>query len=210
MQVLSRISETVGRRILSFSAMTFIVIVGSGFLTWHQNRSELTEKLDTFQSEAITVSEAVAESMALPDQASSPLDWPTARQMLQRLTFSKQIGSRLFDSNGDLVRDSRGGWTSRVRVEKLELPSKFLCFRRIGMFFNTLIASRLDRKSVSYVATEATVQSLNYMVARALQGEVTTTIFKNADGRLFLVSCMPLQPYKMVVGAVLLQVGLEI
>ena len=198
-------------RMLWIGAVGLAVIAGCSLLLWHQRYGELTQKSDTFRSETITISEAIAESMALSDPVSSkPLDWPAAQQMLERLTFSKQIDARIYDNIGELVRDPGRGWTRRVTVEKLELPRKFLSFRRIGDFFNTLIASGIYGKSVSYVATGATVQSLNYMVGRALQGEVTTTIFKNADGRLLLVSCVPLQPYKMVVGSVLFQAEFEI
>ena len=198
-------------RILLVGAVGLAVIVGCSLLLWHQRYSELTQKSDAFHSEAIMVSEAMAESISSPGPVfSKPFDWSAAQQMLERLTFSKQIDARIFDSNGDLVRDPGGGRMPRVRVEKLELRRKFHAFRRIDNFFNALIASNIDRKSVSYVETGATVHSLNYMVTRALQGDVTTTIFRNPDGRLLLVSCMPLRPYKKVAGAVLLQVGLEI
>ena len=199
-------------RILLVSAVVGLaVIAGCSLLLWQQRYSELTQKLDAFRSEAIMVSDATAESIKPPVSVSSqPFDWSAAQQMLERLTFPKQIDARIFDSNGDLIQVRGIGWTPQIRVEKLEPPRNFLSFRGIGNFLNTLIASSIDGKSVSYVAGGATVQSLNDMVARTLQGNVTTTIFKNADGRLLLVSCMPLQPYKKVVGAILLQVGLEI
>jgi len=198
------------RRILAVNVLA-LGLLGLGFLYLGEYRTSLIDtELDSLRTQGELVAAALSEG-ALEEMQGEPeyLLPDLTRQMIRQLVAPTRTRARIFDDKGTLIADSRWieGSDGRVQIEELPPPEEKTPMAR----WVERIANRLRRllppsadypPYVEYVAPT----SQDYPeVDAALRGESARAVRRDqAAGELVLSVAVPVQHYRVVLGAVLL------
>lgn len=195
-------------RILAVNVMALAILVGSLlYLGRYQDRIVASE-LDALRLQARITASAVAEdAVVIGSDDRSILSPLLARQMVRRMAETTETRARLFDTENNLIADSRAllGERGKIQMENLQLPRERSLGRRlIGAFFD-LVDLIPERRIYPPYQEEANQRGDQYdVVQRALQGEASTEAWTLPENRLLLSAAAPVQHYKEVLGAVML------
>jgi two-component system, OmpR family, sensor histidine kinase ChvG len=133
-------------------------------------------------------------------------------QMMRRLVEPTRTRARLFDLDGKLLADSRvlRGPGGVVQIRELPPPQDGSVFGSIGDAIYDWIIGRLPRRAgwPEYRESAAPKAADYPEVERALRGDTASQVRRDRNGAgLQLSVAVPIQRYKQVLGAVMLQVG---
>ncbi len=198
-------------RILAVNMLALaILVVGLLYLGQYQDNL-IQSHLDALKGDSRVFAGMVAEGGVYRDVnelfALSP---GPSRSVIRRWVDATQVRTRLFDPHGALVADSQklvGANGANIDWRVLPPPHSF----------NTQFDAFIDRfaRQLDTWPGRATLPlyegddqgaplSANPDLAKALTGEVSGRVWLDDDGHLRLTAAAPVQRYKLVLGAVLL------
>ena len=197
-------------RILAINVLALAILVG-GILYLVQYQDQLIEsRLESLKGEAKLFAASVAENSVQVDvQQHFTLAPGRARSFVGRLFQEAGIPTRLYDGRGALIADSNqivGPNGAVIEVRPLPPPRKFQSFIEI-------VVARVSRMLESwpgrarlpvYAENPASPTAANPDLKNALAGDISATAWLDADGHLLLTAAAPVQHYKLVLGAVVL------
>ncbi|MFC3674714.1 sensor histidine kinase [Ferrovibrio xuzhouensis] len=205
-----RLMSPLTRRILLINLAAPISLV-LAFLYLDQFRLGLIEtRLTSLRYEANLMSGALGEAAISPYELTPALEPETARQLLRRLSAQSSARARLFDTDGEMVADSRlllaagrGVITRQLPPPQIDTPWERAL---IGIYdhINALFMTRLDLPK--YVELPYTHANDYAEVRRALTGDDAQQLRDLGSGRILLSVAVPVQGLRKVVGALMLTV----
>jgi two-component system sensor histidine kinase ChvG len=198
-------------RILAVNMLALaILVVGLLYLGQYQDNL-IQSHLDALKGDSRVFAGMVAEGGVYRDVnelfALSP---GPSRSVIRRWVDATQVRTRLFDPHGALVADSQklvGANGANIDWRVLPPPHSFNT--QFDAFIDRF-ARRLDtwpgRATLPLYEgdDQGAPLSANPDLAKALVGEVSGRVWLDGDGHLRLTAAAPVQRYKLVLGAVLL------
>ncbi len=197
-----------------------ILILGFSILYLGQYKESLVQaELETLKAQSQLFAGAIAEGAVRPNVSAEAVIFqdPTetealipelSRRMVRRLSETTQARTRLFDADGTLVGDSHQlmGPGGIVQIIPLEAPETSAGIqnlaRSITKIFSTLLPQNI---SLPQLPQDRTGRGQSYPDARAaLEGNISASAWRNADGTITLSAAAPVQKIKQVLGVVLL------
>jgi two-component system sensor histidine kinase ChvG len=198
-------------RILVVNMLALAILV-AGLLYLGQYQDNLIQShLDALKGDARVFAGMVAEGGVTSDiNGQFTLSPRPARSVIRRWVDATQVRTRLFDPQGGFFADSQtldGPNGSNIDWRPLPPPHSFNT--RIDAFIDRA-AGELDtwpgRATLPlYEGDDRTApNAANPDLALALQGDVSGRVWLDEDGHLRLTAAAPVQRFKLVLGAVLL------
>lgn len=210
---------------LLFINILALAILAGGILYLDQfRRGLMVERLETLQANAEMIAAALGETAVIPqmttsqdNQASSQnidellsqgekIDPTLSQQVLQRLVPPIQCRARLFSPNGELAADTRlfGSSGGEVSLQELPPPVVSNLVQRWIAQLNDWI-SRSFRSNLEPYIEHPDQTAFHYSeTVEALTGYSSTSIRRFGDESVIILSAVPVQRFKQVVGALLL------
>ena len=196
-------------RILAVNVMALAILVGSLlYLGRYQDKIIATE-LEALTLQSRIIASAVAEDAIVVSADDRSLLSPLlARSMIRRLAETAETRTRLFDSDNNLMADSRmlPGGKNKVQIEALaptdERPTWLE--RIVSNLFDVMDLIHERQEYPLYSEREVQRGDHYTLVKRALQGDTATQIWRAQKGGLVLAAAVPVQHYKHVLGVVML------
>lgn len=159
---------------------------------------------------AVTAQAAQTDAVPLIPMTTHAIASDRARQMIRRLADLGGMRVRLFDHNGLLVADSRllvgqGGLVQVSDLPPVEDTRTLMGWMRRA--YDWLRGSVAVRRDVQpYIERpDQTAADYDEVVGAVEVGETGTAVRRRRDGTLVLSAATPVQHYKQVVGAVMVQ-----
>ena len=199
-------------RILTVNVIALAVLVAALLYVGQYERELLDSELDALTIQGEIFSGALGQSaVGTGVDGTQSLRPAVSRPMLRRLVQPTRTRARLYGMDGQLIADSRTlvGPGGKVEVESLPPPEKegvipsaiLSLYRRI---VGWLPASGYNEPYIEHAKQRAS----DYAEAvRALSGEPTRGVRAAPNGGLVLISAVPVQRFKQVLGALLLTTG---
>lgn len=200
------------RRILTVNMLALAIPV-AGLLYLGQYRENLIQsELTALQSQARIFAGALGEGAIGTAADGTQILLPdTARPMLRRLVQPTQGRARLFDITGDMLADSRllAGPGGDVQIEMLPPPSTTDAATSAILDGYEAITYLFPGRQRPPLYRERPVQAAaDYVeVMGALNGGPVGSVRRTGDGQLVLISAVPVQRFKRVLGALMLSAG---
>ncbi|EKV31928.1 Sensor histidine kinase ChvG [Caenispirillum salinarum AK4] len=159
---------------------------------------------------AVEVRSSGSEAVPLIPMTTHRIANDPARQMVRRLADLGGMRVRLFDHNGLLVADSRLLMGAGGLVQVSDLPPVEDTDTLMGMLrkaYDWLRGSVAFRRDVQpYIERpDQTASDYDEVVGAVEVGDSGTAVRRRRDGTLVLSAATPVQHYKQVVGAVMVQ-----
>ena len=199
-------------RILAVNVLALAILVG-GLLYLGRYQDRLIEsELEALGTEARIFAGAIGEAAVTRDgDETNDLSPDLARQMVRRLVETTDTRTRLFDAFGRLMADSRVliGPGGVVQIEELPPPIQGGWLTRLAIDLYDEIVNALPSREKFPVFREGPVQVANHYedVVKALNGELSASVWTTPDHGMILTVAVPVQRYKQVLGAVMLSRG---
>jgi two-component system sensor histidine kinase ChvG len=205
-----RLMSPLTRRILLINLAAPISLVLAFFYLDQFRLSLIDSRLTALRYEASLIAGALGESAINPEEFSPALEPELARQLLRRLSAQSSARARLFDSEGEMIADSRlllaagrGVVTRQLPPPNIDTPWERVLigiYDRVNALFMTTL--HLPR----YVELPFT-HANDYSEARsALAGDPAGQLRDLGDGRIMLSAAVPVQGLRKVVGALMMNV----
>ena len=198
-------------RILAVNMLALaILVIGLLYLGQYQDNL-IKSHLDALKGDSRVFAGMVAEGGVYRDvNELFSLSPGPSRSVIRRWVDATQVRTRLFDPHGALVADSQKlVGTNGANIDWRVLPPPHSFDSR----FDTLI-DRFSRQLDTWPGRatlplyegddQSAPLSANPDLAKALTGEVSGRVWLDGDGHLRLTAAAPVQRYKLVLGAVLL------
>ncbi|MGE0748453.1 MAG: stimulus-sensing domain-containing protein [Rhodospirillales bacterium] len=190
-----------------------LAILGAGLLYLGQYQDNLIHaNLNALTTQADIFAGALGESaIGTGGDGNQTLRPEVARPMLRRIVQPTRIRARLFGLDGNLVADSMAliGPGGEITIRELPPPQvrQPIIDDVIDAYrdFVMLVRFRGDLEMYREVAVQRADQYSE--VVKALAGETATMLRGNGEGGLVLSAAVPVQPFKKVLGAVLVTAG---
>lgn len=198
-------------RILAVNVMALAILVGSLLYLGRYQDHIIATELNALLMQSRIIASAVAEGAVVVGEDDRNMLSPLlARLMVRRLAETTETRTRLFDTDGTLLADSRVllGSKARVQIEILdpeEEHKKNAAERLIGAFFD-IIDLIHERHEYPFYQESDNQNGLQYdVIRRAMQGEMGMQVWRSSKGGgLTLAAAVPVQHYKHVLGEVML------
>lgn len=134
------------------------------------------------------------------------------RQMMRRLVEPTHTRARLFDTDGNLIADSRvmRGPGGVVQIKELPPPQEEGPLQRLaGWIYDRLVAGMPWRDRYPPYVEYSSQSAADYPEVRQAEGgDVASAVRSDREsGGLMLTTAVPVQRYKQVLGVVLLSSG---
>ena len=207
-----RLISPLTRRILTVNIVALGMLVG-GLLYLGQYEDGLIEaELDALKTQGEIFAGAIGHgAVGTGEDGSQSLLPVVSRQLLRRLTEPTRTRARLFDSNGDLIADSRflKGQGGTVEVEILPPPKTMGGFRSLALgAYEKLVAWLPARGDPPPYFERAHQTAFDYPeVTKALSGETARKVRLTVGKAKVLIAATPVQRFKQVLGALMLTTG---
>ncbi|MSO88698.1 MAG: HAMP domain-containing protein [Rhodospirillaceae bacterium] len=197
-------------RLLALNGLALAILVG-GLLYLDEYRGRLIEaEIESLNTQARMIAGAIGEgAVAAGDADRERLSAETARQILRRLTEPGGARVRMFAPTGEMIGDSRvlAGPGGEIRVEPLPPPNAAQggTAAAISHIYDTVL-TWLPRLSNLEPYFESPSQSArDYVeVGQALAGETASSVRDAGNGEIALLTAVPVQRYRQVLGALML------
>lgn len=196
------------KRILAVNAMApIILMVGLLYLDRYKNELISTE-IESLRIRAEMFAAALSEGAVIDNGfAISELSAPMARQMVRRLSQPARVRARLFDSDGELIADSRTllATSTVVQVEDLPPPETSWQGTLLRRIYDLLTASSVANEGLPLYHERLRARANDYgEVVQSLSGEAASAVRATRAHKLVLSTAVPVQRYKQVLGVVML------
>ena len=198
------VSPLLGRILaVNFLALALLV-VGLLYLGQYEERL-IRSELDALQSEGRIFANALAEGATIygEDERDS-LSPEVSRQMVRRLLEATDVRTQLYGPDGMLMADSRklsslGGGIDVVPLAKEIAPAMTL--PDVSALLR-LLPERMERPAYRETLRP---EANDYPEAlKALEGDLASQVYRQADGGLLLTVAVPVQRFRQVLGAIVL------
>jgi len=196
-------------RILAVNVMALAILVGSLlYLGRYQDHIVATE-LDALLMQSRIIGSAVAEgAIVIGEDDRNILSPLLSRLMVRRLAETTETRTRLYDTDGTLLADSRVllNNKSKKMPEVLEPTEPFMSWagRLMGAFFDVIDFIHKHQEYPSYQDQDIQNGNQYDVVRHAIQGDMNTQVWRSAKGDLTLAAAVPVQHSKHVLGVVML------
>lgn len=196
------------RRIFVVNSLALGILLG-GLLFLGQYEDGLVEaELDALTTQGEIFAGAIGQGAVGTRTDGSRLILPhVARPMVRRLVQPTRTRARLFGVDGRLIADSRvlRGPGGSVQVEALPPPSGEEPIEGFLVeLYNTIVALLPTRGDPPPYVERANQQADDYEeVLHALAGEAVVSVRKLPDGHRLLISAVPVQRFKQILGALM-------
>jgi len=196
-------------RILAVNVMALAILVGSLlYLGRYQDRIISSELDDLLLQARITASAVGEGAVVISDDDRSILSPLLARLMVRRLAETTETRTRLFDTDGTLLADSRIllGNAGKIQSEELLPPEAHhsIGARLIEGLFDIIDLIPEREKYPIYQEEEIQRGDQYSVVKRASTGEKASQVWSMPGGGLMLTVAVPVQHYKQVMGMLML------
>ncbi len=198
-------------RILAVNVLPLAILAGGLLYLGRYQDNLIQSHLDALKADARLVAGMVAESGVISDSnqmyALSP---GRSRSVIRRWVDATQVRTRLFDPEGNLVADSQrlvGVNGTVIDVRELPPPDGFRT--KLDRLIDQA-ARQLDtwpgraKLPIYQGDDQVAAPAANPDLGKALLGDVSGRVWLDADGHLKLTAAAPVQHFKLVLGAVLL------
>ncbi|MDE2181758.1 MAG: stimulus-sensing domain-containing protein [Alphaproteobacteria bacterium] len=186
-------------RIVIFNIAVFLILIG-GMIAIQSSREGLVdERLTGIEEEARVVAGTLAEYATVNDTRSINVE--DAAPLMRELLAPTRLRARLYDTNGQLVIDTRNLLARNV-VQVAELPpiddwSRFK--HAVSNIYDSIIGVRPFAKLEPYF--EAGIDGRVYReVDSALEGDTVPSERIDEQNRLVLSVAVPIQRFKAIYG----------
>ena len=183
-----------------------IILVGGLFYLDRYREELVFTELASLRNRAEMVAAALGEGAVIDNGITLPdLSPQMARQMVRRLAPPARVRTRLFDTLGEEIADSRLLLSpfQPVQVEDLPPPDlgwSTVLFRRV---YDFLLATRLGSDDLPLYREIRRPRANDFPeVMRALAGDPNWALRKTQDRRLLLSAAVPVQRYKRILAVV--------
>ncbi|MEM7650997.1 MAG: stimulus-sensing domain-containing protein [Pseudomonadota bacterium] len=195
-------------RIIAVNAIALLILMfGLLYLGQYQN-SLINARLETFEAELELIAGAVSEGAIELNESeeSGNIDATNAREMILRLSKTSRQRIQLFDTQGNLITDSRAlpGADDRIWAQqdrRKESLQSVAILKEVTKFILELLP---DRRSLPrYPETfESNLEIPD--VADALEANTSVSAWENKRERIFLSAASPVFKSGKLYGAVLI------
>lgn len=197
------------RRILLVNTLPVAFLAGSIVFLGDYEDTLIDAELAALTLQGEVVAAAIGESAVRGGEATiNRVDPDMARQLMARLTTPIGARGRIFGETGEMFGDTANLGERQQRIIKQTLPPPDMVteegwFRRLLDDVEQQL--RAGRSDGPYKEIADPVARDYPWVEQALRGYNTRTVRRADDGRLILSVAIPVQRYKQVLGALMLQ-----
>ncbi len=196
------------RRILAVNLIAPILLVAGLFYMDRYKQGLIQSELAGLATQAEMVAGAVGEG-AVSEQALGFLELnpELAQQMVRRLAEPAQVRARLFDAVGDLAADSRFllSVKGNIQIEELPPPAGHGLQAEVVRWWDGLSTWMPEDATLPHYVEHAHDRAENWPEAMAALAGRTQSAVRWRSGGLVLSVAVPVQRYKQVVGALVVQ-----
>ena len=198
-------------RILAVFVLPLAFLAGGLLYLGRYQDNLIQSHLDSLKADSRLIAGMVAESGVISDSnqlyALSP---GRSRSVIRRWVDATQVRTRLYDPDGSLVADSQRlvGLNGTV-IDVRELPPPDGFRTKLDRMVDQA-ARQLDtwpgraKLPIYQGDDQAAAPTANPDLSKALVGDVSGRVWLDGDGHLRLTAAAPVQHFKLVLGAVLL------
>jgi len=199
-------------RVLAINVLALAIVV-AGFLYLDRYQSDLFDtKMASLAREGALIAGALGESVVpLEDSEKSWLDPDLAEPLLQRLAIPAGTRVRLFDVEGALIVDSLSLPGAHVQTRELPPPAGGGALGRAAIaVYDWVVENLPPHAQMPRQAEPEHARAADFPeAAQALEGGVASTIRETESGQLVAVVALPVQPLRLIQGALLISSGAE-
>lgn len=196
------------RRILAVNLIAPILLVAGLFYMDRYKQGLIQSELAGLTTQAEMVAGAVGEG-AVSEQALGFLELnpELAQQMVRRLAQPAQVRARLFDAVGDLAADSRFLLSAKgnIQIEELPPPAGHGLKAELIRWWEGLSTWMPEDAKLPPHVEHAEDRAEKWPEAMAALAGRTQSAVRSRPGGLVLSVAVPVQRYKQVVGALVVQ-----
>jgi two-component system, OmpR family, sensor histidine kinase ChvG len=197
------------KKIMAVNMMALVILAGSLLYMGRYHDRLIASELEALKLEAALTASALGEGAIVLDEDERNILSPLlARQMVRRLVEATDTRTRLFDSDENLLADSRMltalGRKIVMKEVKPTAPHKSWS-KKVEDLSSSFLYILPGRRQFP-VYEEAALQKADQyqIVQKALAGEMGSQVWNTDDGGLLLAVATPVQRYKQILGAVML------
>ncbi len=197
------------RRILLMNMLPIAFLAGGVVFLGDYEDTLIDAELEALTLQGEVLAAGLGESAVRGSETTiNRLDRELANQLMVRLAAPIGVRARLFAETGETVGDTRflGDRARRIVVESLPPPDAGVSrgwFTRLNDEIDRQL--RVARSDGDYTEVADAVAPDYPWVEQALRGYNTRTVRRAPDGSLILSAAIPVQRYKQVLGALMLQ-----
>lgn len=196
------------RRILAVNLIAPIILVAGLMYMDRYKQGLIKGALAGLATQAEMVAGAVGEG-AVSEQALGFLELnpELAQQMVRRLAEPAQVRARLFDALGTLTADSRFLLSRKgnIQIEELEPPRGHGWRARLAAWWESLTTWMPEDETLPPHVELADDRADHWPEAMAALAGRTQAVVRARHGGMVLSVAVPVQRYKQVVGALVVQ-----
>ncbi|MBT4711134.1 MAG: HAMP domain-containing protein [Alphaproteobacteria bacterium] len=196
-------------RILLLNIPALGILLGGALFLGNYRDGLVEAKIEGLITEGAIIAGALGQSAAPP--VAGPFDQEIARALVLRLAVTSDNRARLFDVTGRLIADSRQLGPAALEVEARDLAPPGAdegLGPRISRAFDWLLRWSLNEPRLPPYKESGAQTALDYgEVMVALTGEVGTGLRQMSDGEMIVTVALPVQRFKLVLGALMLSAG---
>jgi two-component system sensor histidine kinase ChvG len=196
------------RRILAVNLIAPIILVAGLFYMDRYKQGLIQSELVGLATQAEMVAGAVGEG-AVSEQALGFLELnpELAQQMVRRLAEPAQVRARLFDAVGELAADSRFllSIKGNIQIEELPPPQGHGWRGRLAQWWDDVTTWMPEDTTLPPYVEQTEDRADHWPEAMAALGGQTRSAVRSRPGGLVLSVAVPVQRYKQVVGALVVQ-----
>lgn len=202
------LSSPLTRRILAVNLIAPILLVAGLFYMDRYKQGLIRNELAGLATQAEMVAGAVGEG-AVSEQALGflELNGELAQQMVRRLAEPAQVRARLYDAVGELAADSRFLLSSKGNIQIEDLPPLRVRGWRGGViaWWEYVTTWMPDDETLPPYVELADDRADHWPEAMAGLAGRTQSMVRGRHGGMVLSVAVPVQRYKQVVGALVVQ-----
>lgn len=202
------LSSPLTRRILAVNLIAPIILVAGLFYMDRYKQGLIRNELAGLATQAEMVAGAVGEG-AVSEQALGflELNGELAQQMVRRLAEPAQVRAKLYDAVGDLAADSRFllSVKGNIQIEELPPPQGHGWQAALTAWWDRVTTWMPDDDTLLPHVEQADDRADHWPEAMAALAGHNQTAVRGRHGGMVLSVAVPVQRYKQVVGALVVQ-----
>jgi two-component system, OmpR family, sensor histidine kinase ChvG len=202
------LSSPLTRRILAVNLIAPIILVAGLFYMDRYKQGLIRNELAGLATQAEMVAGAVGEG-AVSEQALGflELNGELAQQMVRRLAEPAQVRAKLYDAVGDLAADSRYllSFKGNIQIEELAPPQGHGWQAGVAAWWERVTTWMPEDETLPPYVELPEDRADHWPEAMAALAGHNQSMVRSRHGGLVLSVAVPVQRYKQVVGALVVQ-----